>query len=228
MHDYVSTSKGSANCCYPVSDVVSYDHLSPVCRAALASYSIIKEPTSYAEAIKDPNWVAAMQSEIPALQDNHTWSLVELPARKKPFGCKWVFNVKCRSSGAMERYKARLVAKGYSQQEGLDYTETFAPVAKIVTVRSVVAVVAAKHWSIFHMDVHNAFLQGDLVEEVYLEVPSGFASQEGKHVVCKLHKSLYGLKQAPSQWNKKLTDALVQLGFSQSHFDYSLFTKTVQ
>lgn len=97
----------------------------------------------------------------------------------------------------------------------------------MVTVRFVVSIATAKECLIFQMDVHNAFLQGYLVEDVYMEVPSGFASQGEKHYVCKLHKSLYGLKQAPKQWNKKLTDVLVQLGFSQSHFDYSLFTNVV-
>jgi len=105
----------------------------------------------------------------------------------------------------------------------LDYTDTLSPVAKMVTVKSVVAIVAAKHWPIFQMNVHNASLHGDLFEKVYRHVPQGFGSKKGK--VCRLNKSLYGLKQAPRQWNKKLIEALVQVGFSQSHFDYSLFTK---
>lgn len=123
----------------------------------------------------------------------------------------------------MERYKARLVAKGFSKQEGLDYTESFFPVAMIVTVRSVVSIAVAKGWSILH--VQNVFLHGDLSEEVYMEVPPGFASQGGTHNVFKLHKSLNGFKQTPRQWSRKLTDALVQLGFSQSHYYYYLFTK---
>lgn len=98
----------------------------------------------------------------------------------------------------------------------------------MVTVRSVIAVATAKHWYIFQMDVHNAFLQGDLLEEVYMDIPQGFSTQGGTGKVYRLHKSLYGLKQAPRQWNKKLIDALLQIGFTHSHFDYSLFTKKVQ
>ena len=121
-----------------------------------------------------------MRDEITALEDNNTWSIVPLPPTNVPIGCKWVFKVKYKASGEVERYKARLVAKGYNQKEGLDYTETFSPVAKMVTVRSVVALAASCGWFIFQMDVHNAFLQGDLPEEVYMQIPEGFANQGEK------------------------------------------------
>ena len=98
----------------------------------------------------------------------------------------------------------------------------------MVTVRSVVALAASNNWFVFQMDVHNAFLQGDLLEEVYMQIPDGFAIQGEKSMVCKLHKSLYGLKQAPRQWNLKLTQALSSMGFKKSHYDYSLFTKKVE
>ncbi|XP_075097846.1 uncharacterized protein LOC142175166 [Nicotiana tabacum] len=229
LKDYVTLSQGKANCSYPLSACVSYENISDSYAKALSSYSAVVEPQSYAEAVKDPKWIEAIKAEISALEENHTWSIVELPTRKVPIGCKWVFKVKYTSSGEVERYKARLVAKDYSQKEGLDYTETFSPVAKMVIVRSVIAVAAAKQRSLFQMDVLNAFLHGELLEEVYMDVPQGFASQEASsHKVCKLYRSLYGLKQAPKQWNRKLTDALVQLGFIQSYFDYSLFTKKVQ
>ncbi|PHU00412.1 hypothetical protein BC332_30199 [Capsicum chinense] len=153
-----------------------------------------------------------MKKEIVALEDNHTWSVVDLPPNKTPIECKWVFRVKYTAPGAVERYKVRLVAKGYSQQEGLDYTETFSPVAKMVTVRSVLAIAASKGWCVYHMDVHNAFLQGDLLE-VYMDIPQGFSRQCSSSntalKVCTLHKSSYDLKQAPRQWNKKVTDALL-------------------
>ncbi|XP_075099266.1 uncharacterized protein LOC142176097 [Nicotiana tabacum] len=154
-------------------------------------------------------------------------SLIDLPQGKVPIGCKWVFKVKYKSNGEVVRYKARLLAKCYSQQEGLDYTETFSHVAKMVTVRAVVALAAASSWYIFQMDVHNAFLQGDHLEEVHMQVPDGFSSQGANQKVCKLQKSLYGLKQAPRQWNLKLTEALLDMNFSQSHYDYSLFTKRI-
>ncbi|XP_075082902.1 uncharacterized protein LOC142166923 [Nicotiana tabacum] len=206
---------------------VSYKNVSDSYAKALSSYSAVVEPQSYAEAIKEPKWIAAMKAKISALEDNHTWSIVEVPAGKVPIGCKWVFKVKYTTSSEVERYKARLVVKGYSQKEGLDYTENLSPVAKMVTARSVIAIAATKHWPLFQIDVHNALLHGELLEEVYMDVPKGFAIQAGSHKVCKLHRSLYGLKHTPGQWNMKLTNALVQLGFTQSHFDYSLFIKNV-
>ena len=153
--------------------------------------------------MKDNRWIEAMQSEIQALEENHTWKIVQLHVDKKDIGCKWVYKIKYNANGEVKRFKARLVAKGYNQREGLDYQETFSPVVKMVTVRVVISLAAAQGWGLYQMDVFNAFLQGDLDEEVYMEMPLGFSHQSGKGKVCKLIKSLYGLKQASRQWNIK-------------------------
>jgi len=127
-------------------------------------------PTSFDEAIGDEHWEKAMDEEMAALYGNGTWDLVPLPKDKKTIGCKWVYKVKHDSDGSISRYKARLVAKEYAQTHGIDYEETFAPVAKMATVRGVIAVAAAaKGWFLHQMDVKNAFLHGDLLEEVYMD-----------------------------------------------------------
>ena len=110
-----------------------------------------------------------MDEEMGVLYVNDTWDLVPLPKDKKTIGCKWVYKVKHNSDGSISRYKARLVAKGYAQTHGIDYEETFAPIAKMVTVHSVIAVVAAKGWFLHQMDVKNAFFHGELQEEVYMD-----------------------------------------------------------
>jgi hypothetical protein len=134
-----------------------------------------------------------MKAEIDALEDNNTWKLVDLPLGKCAIGCKWFYKVKLKADGSLERYKAQLVAKGYNQSEGLDYYETFSPVAKLTTVRCLLVVAAEKDWYLHKLDVNNAFLHGDLHEEVFMELPSGFSSNKGSQV-CQLTKSLYGLK----------------------------------
>jgi len=127
-------------------------------------------------------------------------------------------------SGEVERFKARLVAKGYNQRERIDFKETFSPVVKMQTVRTMLVITTRKKWYIHQMDVYNAFLNGDLTDEIYMDLPQGFASQ-GENKVCRLVKSLYGLKQAPRQWNTKLSEALVRFGFVQSQYDPSLYVK---
>ena len=126
------------------------------------------------------------------LQKNCTWEMVKLPMGKKTIGCKWVFSVKCKSNRTIDRYKARLVAKGYAQAYGIDYQETFTPVAKMNIVRVILSLAINVDWSLKQFDTKNAFLHGDLLEEVYMDPPPGFTPKEGK--VCRLKKALYGLK----------------------------------
>jgi len=136
-----------------------------------------------------------MQDELQALADNNTWVLIDLPPGKTAIGCRWVYKVKHHSDGSIERFKARLVAKGHNQLEGLDFLDTFAPVAKLTTLRLLLALATSQHWIIKQLDVNNAFLHGDLHEEVYMKLHPGFHSPHPSKV-CKLQRSLYGLKQA--------------------------------
>ena len=132
-----------------------------------------------------------------ALDQAGTWTLVDLPTGKKAIGCKCVFTVKTKADGTVERLKARLVAKGYAQTYGIDYSETFSPVAKLSSVRLFISMAATYDWELHQLDVKNAFLNGDLHEEVYMKQPPGFVAQGEDGKVCRLQRSLYGLKQSP-------------------------------
>ncbi|GKB60306.1 retrovirus-related pol polyprotein from transposon TNT 1-94 [Tanacetum coccineum] len=217
----------------PVANQVTAPVLPTQFQCFLSALESNSDPKNFREAIQDTRWCEAMNSELKALEDNDTWEVTDLPPGKRAIGCHWLYKTKLKSDGSEERKKARLVIQGNRQRKGEDYEDTFAPVAKMVTVRSLLAVAAMQGWDIVQMDVSNAFLHGDLFEEVYMKMPLGY-SGKGEKVqnvkndslqVCKLKKSLYGLKQAPRQWFSKLSSALVSFGFKQSKADYSLFTK---
>jgi len=152
------------------------------------------EPTSFEQTVGNPKWDNAMDEKMAALDANATWELVALPKDKKAIWCKWVYKVKHNADGSLSRYKARLVTKGYAQTYGIDYEEIYSLIAKMTTVRAIIVMAAAKGWSLHQMDVKNAFLHGDLQEEVYMEQPLGYVNQTHPNLVCKLKKALYGLK----------------------------------
>jgi hypothetical protein len=191
--------------------------------------TVDEEPKSYLEAINSADagkWRDAMDEEIASLRDNNTWTVVDLPAGVKPIGCKWVFKKKLKANGTVERYKARLVAKGFSQVEGIDYNEVYAPVSKLATLRALLAVANEKDLELEHLDVKTAFLYGDLEEEIYMNLPEGYGfTTKGDRSVCKLRKTLYGLKQAPRAWYFRLKDELAKLGFHPSGADASLYIR---
>ena len=162
-----------------------------------------------------------MTEKLDALSKNCTWDLVDLPPDKYVVGCNWVFKIKTRSDGSIERYKARLVAKGFTQEYGIDYEETFAPVACLSSVRTLLAVATFHQWKLFQMDVKNAFLNGDLSEEVYMQPPPGLSHPPDK--VCRLCRALYGLKQAPRAWFAKFSSTVFLLGLSISSYDSIIF-----
>ncbi|GJS39976.1 putative RNA-directed DNA polymerase [Tanacetum coccineum] len=137
------------------------------------------EPTCYSDALKDPNWVDAMNNEIEALNINNTWVICDLPIGRKPIGCKWIYKIKYKASGEIEIYKARLVAKGFWKTEGFDYDETFSPVVKMLTLRCLISIDVVNSWHLYHLDVNNAFLYGDLVEDVYMSLPQGKSQGSG-------------------------------------------------
>ncbi|CAL9023862.1 unnamed protein product, partial [Prunus brigantina] len=164
------------------------------------------EPSSFKAASTTSAWQSAMREEIEALHAQGTWDLVPLPPQKNLVGCKWVYRIKKNADGSIARHKARLVAKGFSQEEGIDYSETFSPVVKPTTVHLVLALAAQFNWSLRQLDVKNAFLHGILQDEVYMTQPQGFESKlHPSNFVCRLRKSLYGLKHAPHAWNDRFT-----------------------
>jgi len=181
------------------------------------------EPATFSKAISDPNWCAAMSSEFSALLENQTWSLCPWPIDRHVIRNKWVYKLKQKPDGTIDRYKARLVAKGFEQRNGIDYAETFSPVIKPVTIRLLLSLALQFDWPLKQLDVSNAFLHGSFTEEVFMEQPPGFVDPLFPNHVCKLHKALYGLKQAPRAWFHKLIQALLALGFTGSLVDTSLF-----
>jgi hypothetical protein len=190
---------------------------------ALTSVSLPAEPQTYNQAMKHSCWLDAMQAEYDALISNKTWTLCPRPSDRKVVRNKWVFKLKQKSDGTIDRYKARLVAKGFDQEGGIDFHDTFSPVIKPATIRLVLALVVHFGWFIHQLDISNAFLHGLLEEEVFMEQPKGFEDPAFPDHVCKLHKSLYGLKQAPRAWFMRLSQALLDLGFESSVVDVSLF-----
>jgi hypothetical protein len=185
-----------------------------------------EEPNSVDEALTEECWRKAMTAEMESIQSNQTWELVTLPAGHRAIGLKWVFKVKKDPEGNIIKHKARLVAKGYAQREGVDFEEVFAPVARIETVRVLIALAAKNGWKVHHMDVKSAFLNGDLEEEVYVQQPSGFVVENGSGKVLKLRKALYGLRQAPRAWNARLDKELLQPGFVKNPHEHAVYRRS--
>ncbi|KAH9704480.1 retrovirus-related pol polyprotein from transposon RE1 [Citrus sinensis] len=191
-------------------------------KAFIANHNSLEPSTTY-EALSDPKWKAAMQAEYDALMKNNTWSLVPISSSYKPVGCKWIFRTKYNTDGSISKYKARLVAKGFHQTASINYSETFSLVIKSSTVRVILSLAVMKEWKVRQIDVNNAFLNGELSEDVYMTQPEGFESKKG--YICKLNKALYGLKQAPKAWYEKFKGCLTDWQFINSKADTFLFIK---
>jgi hypothetical protein len=183
------------------------------------------EPRSFAEAEKHVAWRAAMQLEMDVVETNHTsWELTDLLHGHRAITFKWVFKLKRDEAGAIVKHKARLVARGFLQQEGIDFDDAFAPVARIESVR-LLALSTQEGWHVHHMDVKSAFLNGDLKEEVYVHQLLGFAIPGKEGMVLRLRKALYGLRQAPRAWNAKLDSTLKRMGFMPSPHEATIYRR---
>ncbi|CAN1142556.1 Retrovirus-related Pol polyprotein from transposon TNT 1-94 [Linum perenne] len=192
-------------------------------RTVYNAFVSIVEPKNYKDALTDENWILAMNDELDQFERSDVWTLVPLPENRSVIGTKWVFRNKSDEKGNVIRNKARLVAQGYCQEEGIDYDETFAPVARLEAIRLLCAFASINHIKLFQMDVKSAFLNGDLKEEVFVAQPPGFENFEFPDYVFKLKKALYGLKQAPRAWYEKLSSFLLKQGFSRGSVDTTLF-----
>jgi len=196
------------------------------------SYMIVmqdeEEPRNIREALTCPakeKWMKAMEEEMESMRSNSVWELVDLPEGRKAIGNKWVLKIKRLADGSIERYKARLVAKGYTQQEGIDYEETFSPVVRFTSIRLILAIVASLDLELHQMDVKTAFLNGNLEEEIYMEQLVGFVAEGQEHKVCKLLRSIYGLKQSSRQWYIRFHQAIISFDFKMIDEDHCVYVK---
>ena len=232
LQDYFcSNVSSSSSTSYPMENYISYYALSESFLSFINTTTKSKDPQKYSEAMLDQLWRDTMKEEINSQERTKTWSVCTLPPDKKPIGCKWLYKTNYHADGTEERKKGRLVGKGYTKEEGVDYQETFSLVAKLSTVRVLIDVVAKMNWSLTQLDISNAFLNGDLEEEIYMKLLHDYKELTGvlvpPNVVCRLHKSLYGLKQASRQWYLKLSSTIMKMGFMKSRDDHTLFVKNV-
>lgn len=234
--DYITKPFSSTHSSSHISNL-AFTVINPTFNYFLSTITKTTDPILFKDAIQHDYWIDAMNQELEAHERNETWEITTLPVGKTAIGSRWLFKTKYKPDGTLDRHKARLVIQGCSQKYGEDFQETFAPVAKMATVRTLLAVAAMEDWHTLQMDVTNAFLHGDLHENVYMKLPLGYTgigcrikphqdqekTSQNSHLVCKLKKSLYGLKQAPRNWFSKLSQTLLKMGFNQSKSDYSLF-----
>ncbi|KAI0992202.1 hypothetical protein K3495_g15984, partial [Podosphaera aphanis] len=189
------------------------------CESALISILEIPEPRSYKEAEYSPYWAEwkkAFEDEMSSFHENNVWQVVPRPEGRKIVSGKWVCKVKGNAQSELERFKARYVAKGYSQIQGIDYNETFAPVVRLESLRLLLATSANKEWKPRQLDIKTAFLYGILNEEIYMKLPDGYRIDNH---VARLNRCIYGLKQSPREWHFRLVEYIHPHGFASSHFD---------
>ena len=185
------------------------------------------DPTTYDEAISDidsSKWLEAMKSEMDSMYSNQVWDLVDPPEGIVPIGNKWIYKRKIGPDGKVETFKARLVAKGYRQREGVDYEETFSPVAMLKSIRILLAIAAHYDYEVWQMDVKTAFLNGYIEEHIFMDQPKGFESKD-KSKVCKLKRSIYGLKQASRSWNLRFDEAIKSFDFIKNEDEPCVYKK---
>ncbi|GJW86951.1 ribonuclease H-like domain-containing protein [Tanacetum coccineum] len=201
------------------------DHHKTFQNCLFACFLPQEEPKKVIQALKDLSWIEAMQEELLQFKLQQVWTLVELPNGKKAIGTKWVYRNKKDERGIVIKNKARLVAQGYTQEEGIDYDEVFAPVARIEAIRLFLAYASFKDFMVYQMDVKSAFLYGKIKEEVYVCQPPGFEDLDFPDRVYKVEKALYGLHQAPRAWYGTLSTYLLDNGFQRRKIDKTLFIK---
>ena len=227
LHLPIALRKGTHACTqHPIAHFVSYERLSPTYRTFALVMSSESLPHTYHEALQVPEWKAAMDLEYHALLQRGTWDLVSRPTDANIVTCKWVFTLKYHPDGTVARHKARLVARGFTQAHGIDYTETFSPVVRMNSIRVLLSLVVNLNWSLHQLDVSNAFLYGDLTEQVFMEQPPGYIAQGETSQVCLLRRAIYGLKQSPRAWFVKFSGLLTAYGFNPCKYEPTVMRKT--
>ena len=222
----IALRKGTRQCTqYPIAHHVSPARLSPSYQSLALAVLTESIPKSYIEALQVPAWKAAMDVEYAAFIQRETWTLVPRPIDANVVSCKWVYSLKYNPDGSIARYKARLVARGFSQAYGLDYHETFSPVARLSFIRVLFSIALDQSWPLHQLDVSNAFLYDDLDEQVFMEQPPGYVAQGESSEVCLLKKAIYGLKQSPRAWFHKFSQLLFAYGFVSTVSDPTVMRK---